>query len=207
MKKTIMSLAVVSALFSAGAMAATTLSADGKADNSASTATLDFTGKVTSSLCQVNSNDIIQTIELGDISSAQLKSGTGRGPSKTFTVGLINCDPTVSNISYVISDSNGSSANGQNTSAYLVPKQTDDSAKGVGVYIVDNKDQAINIGQTVNSGVLTNEEHQALSAQTISLGAYIGTQSGGVANGDVQAGTVKATGIMTIKATAATADQ
>ncbi|HAX3190178.1 TPA: type 1 fimbrial protein, partial [Escherichia coli] len=39
MKKTIMSLAVVSALFSAGAMAA--LSADGKADNSASTATLN----------------------------------------------------------------------------------------------------------------------------------------------------------------------
>ncbi len=68
MKKTIMSLAVVSALFSAGAMA--DLSADGKADNSASTATLNFTGKVTSSLCQISSDDIAKTINLGEISAA-----------------------------------------------------------------------------------------------------------------------------------------
>lgn len=55
MKKTIMSLAVVSALLSGGAMAALN---NGQADNSASTATLNFTGKVTSSLCQVNTSDL-----------------------------------------------------------------------------------------------------------------------------------------------------
>lgn len=198
-----MSLAVVSVLLSGSAMAA--LSADGKADNSASTATLNFTGKVTSSLCQVNTGSVEQTISLGEISAAQLKSGTGRGPSKSFTVDLINCDPSVNEISYVIRDANGSSANGQDTSKYLVPKLTDDSAKGVGVYIVDNADNAVNIGQTVTSGAYNDGDGNALSSQTISLGAYIGTTTGAADDGAVQAGTVAATGVMTIKATAARA--
>ncbi|HAX3195434.1 TPA: type 1 fimbrial protein, partial [Escherichia coli] len=203
MKKTIMSLAVVSALFSAGAMAA--LSADGKADNSASTATLNFTGKVTSSLCQVSTDDITKTIELGELSSAQLKSGSGRGLSKYFNVKLVNCDSTVGDISYVIRDANSSSAQGATNSKYLVPKLTDLAAKGVGVYIVDNNDNAINIGDTHHYGVIKGEgDAGALSDQTISLGAYIGTQSGAKDDTNaVEAGTVDATGIMTIKATTA----
>ncbi|EFN7494600.1 type 1 fimbrial protein, partial [Escherichia coli] len=203
MKKTIMSLAVVSALFSAGAMAATTLSADGKADNSASTATLNFTGKVTSSLCQVSTEDIAKTISLGEISSAQLKAGTGRGPSKSFDVKLVNCDSTVGDISYVIRDGNGSSAAGATTSKYLTPKLNDLAAKGVGVYIVDNLDNAVEIGQTKHYGVIKNDNNEALSEQTISLGAYIGTQSGAPAGTEIEAGEVDATGVMTIKATAA----
>ncbi|HEI3267041.1 TPA: type 1 fimbrial protein [Escherichia coli] len=205
MKKTIMSLAVVSALFSAGAMAATTLSADGKADNSASTATLNFTGKVTSSLCQVSTEDIAKTISLGEISSAQLKAGTGRGPSKSFAVKLVNCDSTVGDISYVIRDGNGSSAAGAATSKYLTPKLSDLAAKGVGVYIVDNLDNAVEIGQTKHYGVIKNDNNEALSEQTISLGAYIGTQSGAPAGTEIEAGEVDATGIMTIKAAVAQA--
>ncbi|HFS4717552.1 fimbrial protein [Escherichia coli] len=199
MKKTIMSLAVVSALFSAGAMAA--LSADGKADNSASTATLNFTGKVTSSQCQVSTDDITKTIELGEISSAQLKATGGRGPSKSFNVKLVNCDTAVNDISYVIRDGNGSSAQGQTTSDYLIPEMNDLSAKGVGVYIVDNLDAAVQVGSTKHYGVIGDGEGHALSEQTISLGAYIGTQTGVTAD-KVEAGTVNATGVMTIKATA-----
>ncbi|EGA0673607.1 fimbrial protein [Escherichia coli] len=201
MKKTIMSLAVVSALFSAGAMAA--LSADGKADNSASTATLNFTGKVTSSLCQVSTDDITKTIELGEISSAQLKATGGRGPSKSFNVKLVNCDSSVNDVSYVIRDGNGSSEQGATLSDYLVPSMSDLAAKGVGVYIVDNKDAAVQIGSTKHYGVI-NDESGALSEQTISLGAYLGLQTG-VAAAAVEAGEVNATGIMTIKATAANA--
>lgn len=62
MKKTIMSLAVVSAFLSGSAMAALT---NGQADNSASSATLNFSGKVTSSLCQVSTSDLTKTISLG----------------------------------------------------------------------------------------------------------------------------------------------
>ncbi len=201
MKKTIMSLAVVSALFSAGAMAA--ISDDGKADNSASTATLNFTGKVTSSQCQVSTDDIIKTIELGEISSAQLKASKGRGPSKSFNVKLVNCDSAVNDISYVIRDGNGSAAQGQATSNYLIPEMNDLSAKGVGVYIVDNNDSAVQIGSTKHYGVINDDGGKALSEQTISLGAYIGTQTGvAAATGGIEAGTVNATGIMTIMATA-----
>ncbi|EGF7384242.1 type 1 fimbrial protein [Escherichia coli] len=204
MKKTIMSLAVVSALFSAGAMAE--LSTDGKADNSASTATLNFTGKVTSSLCQVSTDDITKTIELGEISSAQLKAQGGRAPSKSFNVKLVNCDSTVGDISYVIRDGNGSPATGENTSDYLIPRLGDLAAKGVGVYIVDNKDAAVKLGETKHYSVIKGDNNSgALSEQTISLGAYIGTQTGTADVSSVQAGAVNATGIMTIRAVAGNA--
>ncbi|MED9020206.1 fimbrial protein [Escherichia coli] len=205
MKKAIMSLAVVSALFSCGAMAA--LNSSGQADNSASTATLNFTGKVTSSLCQVNTSDLTKTISLGEVTAAQLKNGTGRAPSQSFTVGLSNCDPTVSNITYVIRDANGTSAEGKATSDYLVPKSGDTTASGVGVYIAEPEGAAIQIGENKNLGVIKDSSGNALSEQTIALTAYIGTASGEAdSSGAVTAGTVDATGVMTIKATAASAD-
>ncbi|EEZ5278313.1 type 1 fimbrial protein [Escherichia coli] len=200
MKKTIMSLAVVSALLSGHAMAE--LNTSGQADNSASTATLNFTGKVTSSLCQVNTSDLTKTISLGEVSAAQLKNSNGRAPSHSFSVGLTNCDPSVSNITYVIRDGNSSPDQAQKESGYLIPKSDDTSAKGVGVYITDPKGTAIKIGQNKDFGVVT-DKNGALSEQTIALAAYIGTESGSAANGDVFPGNVNAVGIMTIKAATA----
>ena len=95
------------------------------------------------------------------------------------------------------------SEQGATLSDYLVPSMSDLAAKGVGVYIVDNKDAAVQIGSTKHYGVI-NDESGALSEQTISLGAYLGLQTG-VAAAAVEAGEVNATGIMTIKATAANA--
>ncbi|HAX4888263.1 TPA: type 1 fimbrial protein [Escherichia coli] len=193
MKKTIMSLAVVSALFSAGSMAALT---NGQADNSASTANLNFTGKVTSSLCQVNTNDLDKTIQLGDISLSELNNNNGQSPYISFQVGLVNCDPTVATINYVISDGNNSPATGT-TSEYLVPKSTSTSASGVGVYIADSEHTNIKIGDNKALTVIR-DASGALSEQTIPLTAYM-KKSGGTAT----AGTVEATGVMTIKANAA----
>ncbi|HGD3635512.1 TPA: fimbrial protein [Enterobacter hormaechei] len=204
MKKTIMSLAVVSALFSGGAMAA--FNSNGQADQSASNATLNFTGKVTSSLCQVSTDDISKTISLGEISASQLKNGTGRAPSHTFTVDLVNCDTTLNSVSYVIQDGNGAPSQGQATSAYLIPKSGDTSARGVGVFITDATGSAIQIGQTQNHGVIKDSSGSALGNQTISLAAYIGTANAqaGTTNGStLTAGTVDATGVMTIRTAAA----
>ncbi|HIC0999260.1 fimbrial protein [Escherichia coli] len=201
MKKTIMSLAVVSALFSAGAMAADSVNSNGQADNSASTATLNFTGKVTSSLCQVNTADLTKTISLGEVSQAVLNTNGAHSPSQSFTVGLSNCDPTVSNITYVIRDGNASPATGGNTSAYLIPKSSDTTASGIGVYVTEPEGAAIQIGENKNLSVVKDGQGQALSEQTISLAAYMKK----VGTGAVTAGTVDATGVMTIKATAAAA--
>lgn len=201
MKKTIKSLAVVSALFSGAAMAA--LDADGKADNSASTAQLNFTGKVTSSLCQLKTDDLVKEIALGEVSASQLRSGTGRAPAHSFNVTLENCDSTVNQISYVIRDGNGSPDQGTATATYLIPKSSNTSAKGVGVFIVDPEGDAIDIGETKTYGA-TKGESGALPNQTISLAAYIGTASGQADNtNSVTAGDVNAVGVMTIKATAA----
>ncbi|EFH2659501.1 TPA: type 1 fimbrial protein [Escherichia coli] len=199
MKKTIMSLAVVSALFSGAAMAE--LNDMGQADNSASNATLNFTGKVTSSLCQVNTADLAKTISLGEVSAAQLQATAARAPSHTFSVSLVNCDPSVNNISYVIRDGNGSPEQGAALSDYLIPKSSDTSAKGVGVFITDPEDNAIQIGETKQYGVIKDGDNNALATQNISLAAYIGRVADTAA--EVNAGDVEATGIMTIKATAA----
>lgn len=201
--KTLLALGFVSCVMSANAMAA--LNPDGQADNSASTATLNFNGKVTSSLCQLSTSDFEKTIQLGEISAAQLKAGSGRAPSQTFTVSLENCDPTVSNISYVIQDGNGSPAEGGVTSDYLTPLSDETSAKGVGVYITEPEGTPVKIGETKDYGVIKDDSDGALANQTISLAAYIGTSSGSADGGEVQPGFVNAVGVMTIKATAAAA--
>lgn len=198
MKKAIMSLAVVSALLSGSAMAA--VSANGQADNSASTATLNFTGKVTSSLCQVNTSDLTKTISLGEVSAATLNTSGAHSPLQSFTVGLSNCDPSVSDITYTIRDGNGLSAQNGATSAYLIPLSGNTSASGVGVFITDSQGKAIQIGETKTAGV-TQVDGEAQSEQTISLAAYISNVNGAKPT----AGTVDATGIMTIKASAAVA--
>ncbi|HGD7886636.1 TPA: fimbrial protein [Escherichia coli] len=195
MKKTIMSLAVVSALLSGSAMAQ--LSA-GQADNSASTATLNFTGKVTSSLCQVNTSDLTKTISLGEASAAALANG-GQSPFQSFTVGLSNCDPTTADITYTIRDGNGLPGEGNQQSEYLIPKSGDTSASGVGVYIADPQHKPIKIGANQTAGV-TQVGGQAESEQTIALTAYI--KATGIPQ-DVKPGVVDATGIMTIKAATA----
>ncbi|HBA7870530.1 TPA: type 1 fimbrial protein [Escherichia coli] len=196
MKKTIMSLTVISALLSGGAMAAG-VDGDGQADNSGSTATLNFTGKVTSSLCQVKTENISQTISLGELSKAALDAGA-HSPYQTFNVGLTNCDPSTSNITYVIRDGNGLPGQGNATSEYLIPESTDTSASGVGVYIADPEHNAIQIGSNQNASV-TKLGNDAQSEQTISLTAYMKATGQGTA----KAGDVNAKGVMTIKATVA----
>ncbi|MFI0604968.1 fimbrial protein [Escherichia coli] len=200
MKKAIISLAVVSALLSGSAMAA--VSENGQADNSASTATLNFSGKVTSSLCQVKTSDLTKTISLGEVSAAVLDTTGAHSPRQTFTVGLTNCDPSVSNITYTIRDANGLPDEGGETSPYLIPKSGDTSASGVGVFIANPEGTDIQIGQTNTVGV-TKVNGQAQSEQSIALTAYIGN----VGEGRPTAGTVDATGVMTIKATVADVDE
>jgi P pilus assembly protein, pilin FimA len=197
MKKTIMSLAVVSALLSGSAMADLTA---GQADNSASTATLNFSGKVTSSLCQVSTADLNKSIVLGEASAAALANG-GQSPYQSFNVSLANCDPTTANITYTIRDGNGLPGEDANVSDYLIPKSTDTSASGVGVYIADPEHNPIRIGANQNAGV-TQVGGAAESEQTIALTAYM-KATGDTA--DVKAGVVDAIGIMTIKAAAADA--
>ncbi|HAW0924895.1 TPA: type 1 fimbrial protein [Escherichia coli] len=197
LKKTVMSLAVVSALLSGSAMA--DVSGNGQADNSASTATLNFMGKVTSSLCQVNTSDLTKSISLGEVSAAVLNTADAHSPRQSFTVGLSNCDPTVSNITYTIRDGNGLPVQDGTTSQYLIPKSGDTSASGVGVYITDPEGTNINIGKTKTAGVTKDGDGNAQSEQSISLAAYIKK----VGAGNATAGVVDATGIMTIKAAAA----
>ncbi|EHX1851803.1 type 1 fimbrial protein [Escherichia coli] len=198
MKKTIMSLVMAATLVNGTAFAA--IGNNGQAgNNDASQATLNFNGKVTSSLCQVSTGDIQKDIELGEVSSAALKAQKGRGPSKSFSVSLVNCDGDLANIAYVFQDKNGN-----NTNNYLVPESSDTAAKGVGVYLEDAQNNSIDVGVTKTHTAVNGADNKALPNQTIPLAAYIGTTSGnaGTIGTNVTAGIVKASAVMTIRATA-----
>ncbi|EFA5066472.1 type 1 fimbrial protein [Escherichia coli] len=191
MKKTIVSLMVVSSLFSGAAMAT-------PSENDSSSAVLNFSGRVTSSLCQVDTNFAEQTIELGELSASALNA-TGAGRAKTFTVGLINCDTSTDSLTYTISDAYTS---GSATADYLNPYNDDSSAKGVGVYIASaDGDTPVQIGQEYAVDVVKDEEGNALSSQSIALTANI--KRSGTNNNTVEPGSVTAKGVITIKATAA----
>ncbi|HEB1529208.1 TPA: fimbrial protein [Escherichia albertii] len=188
MKKTLMSLAVVSVLMSGSALAA-------PAANDASQATLNFAGRVTSSLCQVKTDDVTKDIYLGEVSKSALEA-SGKSPAQSFQVNLINCDGTTNDISYVLAD-----ANNNGNATYLVPKSGDTAATGVGVYVETSDGTPVDIGTAQQLDVVVNDGN-ALSEQVIPLRAYIGTQTGnaGAIGTDVTAGTVDATGVLTIRA-------
>ena len=188
MKKMIMPLTMVSVLMSGSALAA-------PGANDSSQATLNFNGRVTSSLCQVKTDDVVKDIYLGEVSKSALEANA-QGPKQSFQVNLINCDTTVSDISYVLSD-----ANGNGTAAYLIPKSGDTSATGVGVYVEKSDGTPVGVGNTQTLTVTKNGT-DALSEQVIPLRAYIGAQGGAAGVAAVTAGTVDATGILTIRATA-----
>ncbi|HHC4783777.1 fimbrial protein [Escherichia albertii] len=200
MKKTIMSLAVASVLLSGSTMAATTIAGNGQSTaNDASHATLNFSGKLTSSLCQIATDDITKNIQLGELSKAALMA-SGRGPSQSFSVKLKNCDASVNSITYAIRDTNGSN------SEYLTNKSGDDFAKGVGVYLEDSANKALTLNGTEHTYAVANNGGVALPDQEIPFAAYIGTltkAAGNIDNSTVMAGVVEASAVMTIKATAA----
>ncbi|ENB5362231.1 fimbrial protein [Escherichia coli] len=194
MKKTIMSLAVVSALMNGVAFAA-------PADNDASKATLNFSGRVTSSLCQVKTDDLTKDISLGEVSKSAL-AASGKGPAQSFQVNLINCDTTTNDISYVLADANGNGNGANGASTYLVPKSGDTAAEGVGVFVETSNGTKVNIGTEQTLKVVSNGA-TALSEQVIPLRAYIGTQNGTggtIGTNGLKAGTVDATGVLTIRA-------
>lgn len=189
MKKKVLALAVFSVLASGSVFAA-------PAANDSSAATLNFGGKVTASLCQVSTADLTKDIDLGEVSKAALDT-SGKSPAQSFSVTLNNCDTSTANIDYVFSDVNGST----NNAPYLEPKATDTSASGVGVFLAKPDGTKIDVGQNVKLDIIKDTNGtSALPQQTIPLQAYIGKKN---TNAGVTAGTVDASAILTIRATAA----
>ncbi|HAU7903041.1 TPA: fimbrial protein [Escherichia coli] len=187
MKKTIMSLFIVSMMASGTAMAAT-------ATNDTSNTQLNFTGKVTSSLCQINTADSAGVnINLGEVQAATLNTGAGTSKPQSFTVNLENCDTGVDSIKYQITSKN------QQDRDYISPEAGDTSATNVGVYITtaDAKGPtAITLGQDYEATVINGIDGGAAPSQKIELQAYmkkVGTNA-------VTAGNVNAIGFITVKA-------
>ncbi|EOC3340569.1 fimbrial protein [Escherichia coli] len=171
---------------------------NGQADNNdASQAELHFTGKLTSSLCQVATSDVKKEIDLGELSKAALLA-SGRGPSQSFSVSLVNCDPSINTISYALQDKNGSVGD------YLVNQSGDTMAKGVGVYIENNLNNRLKVDGSANTVDVQKNGAAALPDQVIPLAAYIGSTTPGAVTdfSTVTPGLVDANAVMTIRASA-----
>ncbi|MCZ8858862.1 fimbrial protein [Escherichia albertii] len=191
MKKTITSLAVVCALFSGAAMAAS-------AANDSSYATLNFSGRVTSNLCQVATDSTVTNVDLGEVSVSQLTTGNKRSTPQSFNVTLSNCDTTVKTISYTLSDNNAADS----VRGYLIPSSGDTSATGVGVYITKSDGTPVEMSKTVSHAVETDGTN-ALPSQKLSFTSYIAPADdlqGHMQN--ISAGNISAQATLTIKATA-----
>ncbi|EFO0111510.1 fimbrial protein [Escherichia albertii] len=194
MKKTITSLAVVCALFSGAAMAAS-------AANDSSYATLNFSGRVTSNLCQVATDSTVTNVDLGEVSVSQLTTGNKRSTPQSFNVTLSNCDTTVKTISYTLSDNNAADS----VRGYLIPSSGDTSATGVGVYITKSDGTPVEMSKTVSHAVETDGTN-ALPSQKLSFTSYIAPADdlqGHMQN--ISAGNISAQATLTIKATAGAA--
>ncbi len=192
MKKTIMSLAVVSALFSGAAMAAS-------AANDSSYATLNFTGRVTSNLCQVATDSTVTNVNLGEVTLSQLQADNGHSTPQSFTVDLTNCDTTTKSITYTLTDNNASDSR----RGYLVPQSKDTTATGVGVYISKSDGTPVEMSKEVSHTIDTNGT-DALPSQKLAFTAYIAKADDLAGfNQNLGAGDVSAQGTLTIKAVAA----
>lgn len=188
MKKTVMSLFIASMVVSGSAMAVT---------NDSSSTQLNFNGKVTSSLCQINTADTAGIdINLGEVQVTTLNTNNGTSKPKSFTVNLENCDPTVNSIKYQITSKN------QGDSAYISPDAGDTSATNVGVYLTTadaSGAKAITLGAEQTATVINGIGGDAAPNQKIELQAYMKK----VGANNVTAGNVNAVGFITVKAAVA----
>ncbi|HAY0242156.1 TPA: type 1 fimbrial protein [Escherichia coli] len=194
MKKIVMSLAVVSAMFSGATMAAS-------AANDSSYATLNFTGRVTSNLCQVGTGSSDTNVNLGEVTLSQLQSGARRSTPQSFNVSLENCDTGVNTITYTLTDNNAPDV----VKGYLIPQSTDTTATGVGVYVAKSDGTPVEMSKSITHAVETDGTN-ALPSQKLSFAAYIAPAAD--LSGHLQtlgAGSVKAQGTLTIKAATVTA--
>ncbi|MEE7423786.1 fimbrial protein [Escherichia marmotae] len=190
MKKKMTALFIASALFSGTAMAG----ADDLATNDSSSATLNFEGRVTSNACQVATDNLEQTINLGEVTLNQIENNDGSNP-QSFTVSLVNCDTNTSGIFYTLNDSNGSEGNQE----YLIPTSTDTSAKGVAVYVQKSDGTTVTTGEEVELSDLGVSGSDTVSTQNIALRAMI-KKTPALAT-DVTPGTVNAKGTLVIRTT------
>lgn len=193
-KKVVMSLAVFSAMFSGAAMAAS-------AANDSSYATLNFTGRVTSNLCQVGTGSTDTNINLGEVSLSQLTTGARRSTPQSFDVSLENCDTGMNTITYTLTDNNASDV----VKGYLIPQSTDTTATGVGVFISKSDGTPVEMSKSITHAVATDGTN-ALPSQVLSFTAHIAPVTD--LQGHLQqlgAGSVKAQGTLTIKAATVTA--
>lgn len=191
-KKIVMPLAVISAMFSGAAMAAS-------AANDSSYATLNFTGRVTSNLCQVGTGSSDTNVNLGEVTLSQLQTAQ-RSTPQSFNVSLENCDTGVNTITYTLTDNNAPDV----VKGYLIPQSTDTTATGVGVYIAKSDGTPVEMSKSITHAVETDGTN-ALPSQKLSFAAYIAPAAD--LNGHLQglgAGSVKAQGTLTIKAATAT---
>ena len=104
---------------------------------------IEFQGTVVDAACAVAQNSVDQTVQMGQVRVADF-AGTGSeaGAKTAFTIGLEDCDTTVSQNAAVTFNGNADSG----AAGVLVNAAGEGSAQGVGIQIYDNDGTALALG-------------------------------------------------------------
>lgn len=159
----------------------------------ASVATVDFMGSVTSNSCQLATESVQQTVNLGEIKVSTLNNGAA-GPRHAFQINLVDCDSSTQGFSVTFEDAQGYDANRD----YITNiSQGDGSdAKNVGVRIakIDGGNDLV-LGQEIDFDASVDPNSgDAWPQQTLGFDAYLVKTDGGTAT----AGTVNASATVSI---------
>ena len=104
---------------------------------------IEFQGSVVDAACAVAQNSVDQTVQMGQVRVADF-AGTGSeaGAKTPFTIGLEDCDTTVSQNAAVTFNGNADSG----AAGVLANAAGEGSAQGVGIQIYDNDGTALALG-------------------------------------------------------------
>ncbi|WP_163923147.1 fimbrial protein [Raoultella planticola] len=159
--------------------------------SNASVATLDFSGSVTSNSCQLATDSVQQTVNLGEVKTSTLQNN-GQGPRHSFTINLVDCDSSTKGFEVTFEDLQGYDANRD----YITNVSMGDGleAKGVGVKIAKvDEGSDIELSTPVTMAASVDASGDAWPQQSFSFDAYMA----GVGN-TVSAGYVNASATVSI---------
>ena len=140
MKNSLIAATVLSVVLSSTAFAAPT-NGDGK---------VNFTGSITDTTCEVDTDSLNQTVDLGNVSKSSLATAGSTTGAKKFTLVLSSCPESVTSAKVRF---DGIQVPGDNS--LLALTEGEDTAENVGIQIADANNNVINLFQDSAAYALT----------------------------------------------------
>lgn len=139
--------------------------------------TINFEGTVVDAACAVSADSADQTVQMGQVRTAQLADAGSTATSIPFSISLEDCDTSVSTTAAVTFSGVASA----DDSTVLAAGTGSDAAQNVAIKIYDNSGSAVNLGELSNATTLVD------GGNTLPFVAKYYTPTGSATAGDASA--------------------